>query len=131
MSPRGATPSPSSATTLASSSPSSSPSFPTSFPASPLTSLVSFANPSIDFLHLPSVSLPFSLLRLRWLLDNPVMYFEYARLNNPNLHQALSRAALLPRGCHGSPKPSSPTSTTALLPRSPPCSASPHTITTT
>ncbi|KAI6678595.1 hypothetical protein NL676_039391 [Syzygium grande] len=57
----------------------------------PYISSVSSANPSIAFLHLPSVSLPPSLSSAPiGYSDNPAVYFEYARLNNPNLHQALS-----------------------------------------
>ncbi|XP_030449030.1 anthocyanidin 5,3-O-glucosyltransferase-like [Syzygium oleosum] len=57
----------------------------------PYISSVSSATPSIAFRHLPSVSLPPSLSSgATAFSDNPAMYFEYARLNNPNLHQALS-----------------------------------------
>ncbi|KAF8044091.1 hypothetical protein BT93_A2156 [Corymbia citriodora subsp. variegata] len=52
----------------------------------PYISSVSSATPSIAFRHLPpslsSAPTAFS--------DDPAMYFEFARLNNPNLHQALS-----------------------------------------
>ncbi|KAF8044089.1 hypothetical protein BT93_A2155 [Corymbia citriodora subsp. variegata] len=57
----------------------------------PYVSSVSSANPSIAFRHLPSVSLPPSVSSApTGFSDNPAMYFEFARLNNPNLHQALS-----------------------------------------
>ncbi|KAI6696394.1 hypothetical protein NL676_016513 [Syzygium grande] len=57
----------------------------------PYISSVSSATPSIAFRHLPSVSLPPSLSPAPTAFsDDPAMYFEHARLNNPNLHQALS-----------------------------------------
>ncbi|XP_030449031.1 UDP-glycosyltransferase 88B1-like [Syzygium oleosum] len=57
----------------------------------PYISSVSSTTPSIAFRHLPSVSLPPSLSPAPTAFsDDPAMYFEHARLNNPNLHQALS-----------------------------------------
>ncbi|KAK3447106.1 hypothetical protein EUGRSUZ_A02708 [Eucalyptus grandis] len=57
----------------------------------PYVSSVSSATPSIAFRHLPSVSLPPSLSSAPTAFsDDPAMYFEYARLNSPNLHQTLS-----------------------------------------
>ncbi|KAI3419586.1 Glycosyltransferase [Psidium guajava] len=53
--------------------------------------IASVSSSSIAFRHLPSVSLPPSLSSApTGFSDDPAMYFEYARLNNPNLHQALS-----------------------------------------
>ncbi|KAL3755687.1 hypothetical protein ACJRO7_002698 [Eucalyptus globulus] len=57
----------------------------------PYVSSVSSATPSIAFRNLPSVSLPPSLSSAPTAFsDDPAMYFEYARLNSPNLHQTLS-----------------------------------------
>ncbi|XP_030533027.1 anthocyanidin 5,3-O-glucosyltransferase-like [Rhodamnia argentea] len=56
-----------------------------------ITPYISSVSPSIAFRHLPSLSLPHSLSSTPTAFsDDPAMYFEYAHLNNPNLHQALS-----------------------------------------
>ncbi|KAK3447110.1 LOW QUALITY PROTEIN: hypothetical protein EUGRSUZ_A02712 [Eucalyptus grandis] len=57
----------------------------------PYISSVSSATPSIAFRHLPSVSLPPSLSSAPTAFsDDPAMYFDAPRLNNPNLYHALS-----------------------------------------
>ncbi|XP_010060195.2 anthocyanidin 5,3-O-glucosyltransferase [Eucalyptus grandis] len=56
----------------------------------PYLSSVSSATPSIAFRHLPPSPSPSLSSAPTAFSDDPAMYFEYARLNNPNLYHDLS-----------------------------------------